>query len=126
MLKSASSQAKDRRIAPRFAYQVDVRFEHHGPDGALHVGHGVTEDLSRGGLRFRSEEPLEVGASVVTRIAWPVLLQNICALELVVEGDVTGVSNRGTIVAVRTYEFRTCGARSFWEVPPPSTNWRVA
>jgi hypothetical protein len=103
-----------------------VRFEHHGPDGALRVGHGVTEDLSRAGLRLRSADSLEIGATVITRIAWPVLLQEKCPLELIVEGQVTRVTNRGTIVAVRNYEFRTCGPRSFWEPPLPSNNWSLA
>ena len=126
MLTSASICAGDRRGAPRYEYRIDIRFEHQGPDGALRVAHGVTEDLSRGGLRFRSEEPLEVGSQVVTRIAWPALLQNVCPLELVVEGLITRVTGRGTILAVRSYEFRTCGARSFWEAPLPSSNGSLA
>jgi hypothetical protein len=124
--KSVPILASDRRGDPRYEYRIDVRFEHRGPDGALRVSHGVTEDLSRGGLRFHCEEPLEIGSEVVTRLAWPALLQNVCPLELVLEGLVTRVSSRGTILAVRSYEFRTCGARSFWEAPLPSSNGSLA
>jgi PilZ domain-containing protein len=105
---------------------VDLRLECHGRDGALWLSHGVTEDLSRRGLRFRSEEPLEIGAEVVTRIAWPVRLQNVCELELIVTGRVTRVSDRGTILSIRSYEFRTCGSRSFDQAPPLSSNWTLA
>ena len=45
-------------------------------------------------------------------IAWPFLLQNVCALELVLRGPAT-TGDRGTILTVRNYEFRTCGPRSF-------------
>ena len=103
-----------------------MRFEQHGRDGALRIGHGTTEDLSRRGLRFRAEERVEAGEELVLRIAWPGLLQNVCPLELLVRGVVTRVTDRGAIVSVGSYEFRTCGARSFWEEPELLSNWRVA
>ena len=116
----------DRRDSPRYPYQVEMRFEQHQLDGTLRIGNGVTEDLSRRGLRFRAEERLEPGAELVMHISWPTLLQNVCSLELLVRGQVAQVTSRGTIVSIRSYEFRTCGARSFWEAPLPSSNWRVA
>ena len=116
----------DRRGCPRYPYEGEVRFEQRTPDGTVRVGHGVTEDVSRGGLRFQAEERLQPGSELVMRIAWPAMLQNVCALELVVQGLVTRVSERGTVVSIRDYEFRTCGARSFWEEPAPSSKWQVA
>lgn len=116
----------DRRGARRYPCRIDIRLEQQTNDGALRVGQGVTEDFSRRGLRFRAETPLEVGAEIVTRIAWPILLQNTCQLELVVQGRVTRVTDRGTIVSIRSYEFRTCGPRSFWQAPPLSSNAIVA
>lgn len=122
----AHSLESDRRGAQRHPVQVELRFERRGSDGAVRVGHGKAEDVSRGGLRFRAEEPLEVGAEVTTRIAWPVLLQNVCDLELVLKGSVSRVTERGTILQIRSYEFRTCGSRSFCEPPELSSNWIVA
>lgn len=122
----AYSLDSDRRGAQRYQCQVDLRFERQGSDGAVRLGHGTAEDVSRGGLRFRAEEPLEVGAEVTTRITWPVLLQNVCGLELVLKGLVTRVTERGTILQIRSYEFRTCGSRSFCEPPELSSNWVVA
>ena len=116
----------DRRVCPRYKYEGEVRFEQQGGDGTVRIGHGVTEDLSQIGLRFKAEERLERGAELVMRIAWPALLQNTCELELVVRGLVTRVSGREAIVSIQDYEFRTCGARSFWEAPAPSSSWRVA
>lgn len=116
----------DRRRCPRYNYELEVRFEQHGPDGELRIGHGTTEDLSRRGLRFRADERLEAGEELVLRIAWPGLLQNVCPLELLLRGVVTRVTDRGTIVSIGSYEFRTCGARSFWQEPELSSNWRVA
>jgi len=60
------------------------------------------------------------------RIAWPFLLQNVCRLQLVVRGPVIRVGPRGTIMEIGSYEFQTCGERSFAEPPAPPTGWRVA
>lgn len=122
----ADTLDSDRRGAQRYRCHVDLRFERQGSDGAVRLGFGMAEDVSRGGLRFRAEEPLEVGAEVTTRIAWPVLLQNVCNLELVLQGFVTRVTERGTILQIRSYEFRTCGSRSFCEPAELSSNWIVA
>lgn len=122
----ADTLDSDRRGAQRYQCQVALRFERQGSDGAVRLGQGMAEDVSRGGLRFRAEEPLEVGAEVTTRIAWPVLLQNVCNLELVLQGFVTRVTERGTILQIRSYEFRTCGSRSFCELPELSSNCIVA
>jgi hypothetical protein len=104
-----------------------VRFEQQDARGALlRVGHGVTHDLSRNGLRFHVEERLEPGTELVMHITWPELLQNVCPLELLVRGCVTRVGQRGTILSIRDYEFRTCGERSFWEAPAASSSWQIA
>lgn len=102
-----------------------MRFER-ANDGAPGVGLGTTADLSRKVLRFRSEEPLEAGEALVLHIAWPELLQNVCSLELLVRGVVKQVTGRGALVSIASYEFRTCGARSFWEAAPGSSIAQVA
>ena len=59
-------------------------------------------------------------------VAWPFLLQNICPLELILKGTVTEVSRRGTLLVIRSYEFRTCGEKSFWEPEVICGQGRVA
>lgn len=116
----------ERRSCPRYKYEGEVRFQRDGADCAARLGYGVTADVSQRALRFQAEERLEPGAELVMHIAWPAKLQDICELELVVRGLVTRVSAGGTVVTIRDYEFRTCGARSFWEAPEPASSWRVA
>ena len=116
----------DRRNWRRYECRLDLRFEHQDRAGAVCVGHGVTADLSSGALRFHPDQTLPTGAETEARVAWPFLLQNVCPLELVLKGTVAAVTGRGTILAIRSYEFRTCGPRSFWETPPASSIWKVA
>lgn len=116
----------DRRRARRYECELQLRFERREGETVLQTGHGVTGDLSNEGLRFHPEEQLPAGATVVVHIDWPFLLQNVCPLELILYGSVRAVTSRGTILAARRYEFRTCGARSFWEETPASSICKVA
>ena len=116
----------DRRNNQRYQYAMDLRFQRTKPTGELEIGHGVSADLSRDALRFCPEEPVAVGTELETRLDWPFLLQNVCRLELILQGTVQAVTRRGTILKIQNYEFRTVGQRSFWEAPPTSSNSKVA
>jgi hypothetical protein len=115
----------DRRTERRYECQLELRFESRSRGASL-LGHGVTADLSRGTLRFQTDSPPPIGHQTEVRIAWPFLLQNVCRLELVVRGPVIRTGARGTIMGISSYEFQTCGERSFGEAPAPATGWRVA
>jgi hypothetical protein len=102
----------DRRIDRRYQYEMELRFTYR-LGSAMQFGSGHTVDLSRGAVRFVAENPPPDGAEVELRIAWPYLLQNVCPLELVVRGTTVTTSERGTVLTMSDYEFRTCGQRSF-------------
>ena len=123
---SVDAISGDRRRNHRYQCAMNLRFERTRATGELQIGHGTTADLSRDALRFSADEPVEVGSELMTRVDWPFLLQNICRLELILKGSVQEVTPRGVILKIRSYEFRTCGERSFWETPPSSSNSKVA
>lgn len=102
----------DRRSERRYAYEMELQFSY-TLGGARYFGSGYTVDLSRGAVRFVADNPPPVGIEVELRISWPYLLQNVCPLELIVRGDIIATSERGTVLAMHYYEFRTCGQRSF-------------
>ena len=116
----------DRRVNRRYDVELQLRFHYTNEGGALRVGCGVTTELSRGGIRFLTDDPPPAGTDVEVHIAWPFLLQDTCRLELVVRGSITGAGDRGTVMRLRNYEFRTCGERSFFETAQHSGAWRVA
>ena len=101
----------DRRGDRRYSYEMELEFSYRLL-GAMHFGSGRTVDLSRMAVRFLADNPPPDGADVELRIAWPYLLQNVCPLELLVRGATT-TTERGTLLAMSWYEFRTCGQRSF-------------
>ena len=102
----------DRRGERRYTYELGLQFRY-TLDGTTYFGSGATVDLSRRAVRFVADDPPPPGVDVELRVDWPYLLQNVCPLELVIRGATTSSTERGTILAIRHYEFRTCGQRSF-------------
>lgn len=102
----------DRREDKRYAVEIPLRFNYK-MKGVAYLGAGKVLDLSRGGVRFHADCPPPNGCEVELRLEWPFLLQNVCPLELVIRGEVSKTSARGTVVRMHHYEFRTCGPRSF-------------
>ena len=108
----------DRRADRRYQLCLNLRFSYRD-SGTLHTGIGVTTDLSRGGIRFLTESPLPLGADVELRIEWPILLQDICQLELVMSGTILRSDVGGIVMRTRNFAFQTCGFRSFDAACPP-------
>jgi hypothetical protein len=102
----------DRRSDRRYEHEMELQFSYR-VGGVLHFGSGRTVDLSRSAVRFVTDDPLPKGADLELRISWPYLLQNVCPLELVVNGKAAIAGERGVILVMSHYEFRTCGQRSF-------------
>ena len=105
----------DRRVDRRYACELQTVFSYTDAHGEVRVGCGVTLDLSRGGARFSALEPPPVGASTEARIAWPFKLQGTLPLELVVRGQIISSGERGAVLEISSYEFRSCGPGSFSE-----------
>lgn len=102
----------DRRGNRRYQFELDMRFSYED-SGIQCLGAGLTEDLSRCGIRFHTDCPPPEGTEVEVRIAWAFLLQDVCPLELVMWGKILRTGANGTVLRMRNYEFRTCGERSF-------------
>jgi len=115
----------DRRANRRYELSLPICFSYDDRHGSR-FGCGQTVELSRGGVRFTSADPPPIHASLEARIAWPFLLQGVCPLEVVAKGVVIRSTERETVLRVRSYEFRTCGERSFSEAPEQRRTLRIA
>ncbi|MGA2148904.1 MAG: PilZ domain-containing protein [Bryobacteraceae bacterium] len=102
----------DRRTDRRYTFELALHFSYH-QCGTRFSGSGTTEDLSSGGIRFVTDNPPPVGVEIELRLEWPFLLQNVCPLELLVQGKVLRSDAQRTVARMTSYEFRTRGARSF-------------
>ena len=70
---------------------------------------GQTIDVSSSGLRFMAAHPVRVGHGVVISIDWPVRLDGVIALQLMVNGSVVRSSGKETAVRLEGYAFKTRG-----------------
>lgn len=123
-MPSADMIHGDRRADRRYAFEMRLHFL--CQSGWLRpTGSGYTKDLCRKGILFVADNPPPANTDVELRIEWPFLLQNVCPLELFVWGRVMRSDSRGTMVRMKTYEFRTCGARSFDQASASEANWNI-
>lgn len=99
----------ERRSRHRYPIALDVIYKAtltHTPI----VHRGRTLNISSNGVLFQSEQAVTVGSQIVLIIRWPILLLDVCPLNLVMIGQVVRIEERGAVaVQVHTYEFRTAG-----------------
>jgi hypothetical protein len=114
----------DRRADRRYAFEMPLHFTCQS-DWLPSAGTGRTKDLSRKGILFVADDPPPPNTVLELRIEWPFLLQNVCPLELWIWGKVLRSDNHGTVVRMKTYEFRTYGARSFGQACAGEASWNI-
>jgi hypothetical protein len=107
--QSASKEgiAGDRRSDRRYDITLELRWKLIRRRRVLDTGTGTTLDLSSGGILFESERQLPAGGSIELSISWPVMLNNVAPLQLVVTGRVVRAAGRRAAIRMVQHEFRT-------------------
>ena len=103
----------ERRARRRYGLELDLQFHYSDRNGQTYTGRGRTADIGQGGILFSTDTPPPIGSLAELNIKWPFLLQDVCQLELVAQGEVLRCDHRGVALRLLNYEFRTCGERSF-------------
>ncbi|HWE52216.1 MAG TPA: hypothetical protein VG273_20645 [Bryobacteraceae bacterium] len=101
-----------RRRRTRYELQKELRFSYR-QGSSLFFGSGRTKDMGDEGIRFESDHVLPRNSEIELRISWPLRLQDVCSLELVVRGPIVRSDSNGCVIRVKSCEFQTCGDRSF-------------
>lgn len=102
----------DRRSRRRYDIDLDLRYKVLRHYQVCQSGEGKTVNLSGHGIAVAINDVLSPRSVIEMTIAWPVLLNEMCALNLVVTGKVIRSSGAMTAVRVQRYEFRTQGVRT--------------
>ncbi len=90
----------DRRTGRRFEMKLKLRYRLLGGGLTLYEGSGVTTDMSRAGVSFRTTGWLPQGVAIELRIEWPIALRGRHPQELHMMGHV--VRSEAGEVGVRT------------------------
>lgn len=107
---------RERRAKRRFAVEQDIRYKMLYGQRIAETGTGRTANVSSGGVWFTTETMLTSGMPIELSMNWPVLLNDSCAMKLMIYGCVVRSNERGAAVAIERYEFRTQGSRSMQPV----------
>ena len=101
----------DRRLHRRYPIALDVKYKL-SRGRTARFGNGTTRNLSSRGVLFMADDALPAGSPVELTLNWPVLLEGVCPLKLVLRGLVVRSDWRGVAVRTRDHEFRVAGIRS--------------
>ena len=111
---------RERRAKRRFHIEQEVRYKMLYGQRLAETGSGRTINISSAGVWFTTETMLTPGMPVELSMNWPVLLNDSCAMKLMIYGCVIRSSERGAVVAIERYEFRTQGSRTFQQPAVPA------
>jgi c-di-GMP-binding flagellar brake protein YcgR len=74
----------ERRASVRFQLTLEVRYSVGGRRRSVESGSGRTLDISSSGMSFTADRPLSIGQELDLFVDWPVLLDGVIPLQLVV------------------------------------------
>lgn len=97
----------ERRSRNRFPIVQDVRYQRLKGTKTLGAGTGKTLDMSSTAVRFTTDYALRPGDKVRVTMNWPALLEQTCAMKLVICGSVVRSDGRSAAVKIICHEFRT-------------------
>jgi hypothetical protein len=104
---------RERRTKRRFQIDQEVRYKMLYGQRIAETGVGRTTNVSSGGVWFSTENMLTSGMPVELSMNWPVLLNDVCPMKLMIYGCVVRSNEKGAAVTIERYEFRTQGSRTF-------------
>ena len=102
-------------MEPRFVpggrnqYPVELEMKYKIRSRMARVGMGQTRWMSSQEVIFTADRPIEEGTMLEISIAWPVLLNNCVALQLVVEAKIAESQGTTATARILKHHFRTRG-----------------
>jgi|SRR5215470_4609396 hypothetical protein len=111
---------RERRSKRRFLIDQEVKYKMLYGQRIAETGVGRTVNISSSGVWFTTETMLTSGMPIELSMNWPILLNDVCPMKLMIYGCVVRCNDRGAAVAIERYEFRTQGSRAFQQPAIPS------
>jgi hypothetical protein len=99
--------SSERRAHQRFPLTLAVEYRLLGK--GERSGSGQTRNISSSGVFFEVADGQPFSGSIELMVSWPCVLDNACALKLIMKGRVVRSEGRGIAIESKQYEFRTAG-----------------
>jgi hypothetical protein len=115
-----SAYPNERRSHQRFpiALTADYRIVRRGRVDGL--GSARVINIASRGVLLEADEALPDAGPIQLLINWPLRLEGVCALKLVILGRIVRSDSRGVAIEAKQHEFRTAGIQSSRSRPPDS------
>jgi hypothetical protein len=113
MDRAATKLANERRSKRRFPIAQEVRYKLLFGQHIAEAGTGRAGNMSSSGIWFSTQSVLATGVPVEISMNWPVMLNDRCAMKLMIYGCIVRADQSGAAVAIERYEFRTQAIRPF-------------
>jgi hypothetical protein len=110
----------DRRARQRFPLALALEYRLLGR--GQRRGSGRTRNISSSGLLFEVADPRPFSGAIELMVTWPCLLDDECALKLVVRGRVVRNESGGVAIESTQHEFRTAGSAKSGKRANPQLN----
>ena len=98
--------AEERRRSTRFGVHLSLRYRQSEKGVQHRWSNGITRDMSKDGVAFKSGQPLPVGSHVELRIDWPVRQEANRPIDLQATGFVVWSGSGETAVRISSHKFR--------------------
>jgi hypothetical protein len=97
--------------------QVDLRYKVFHNGFVVERGWGRTLEFGDGKVSFHADRSLVQGTDLQLSLDWPLRIDGVCPLRLVVFGQVVANNEEGSTLQIARHEFRTRGShiRAPWE-----------
>jgi hypothetical protein len=97
--------AGERRQSIRFNLHLPLRYRLSQKGAETRWSTGVTRDMSRDGLVFKTRRPLPLGAHIEVRIDWPARYESVYPVDLQATGFVIRSDNGRSAVRITSHRF---------------------
>ena len=95
----------DRRKSARFDLRLPLRYRVSQKGVENRWSSGITRDMSKDGVVFKSRHPLPVGGHVELRIDWPARYESTYPIDLQLTGFVIRNDQGRTAVRISSHRF---------------------
>ena len=95
----------DRRKSPRFDLRLPLRYRVSQKGVENRWSTGITRDMSKDGVVFKTRHPLPVGGHIELRIDWPARYQSIYPIDLQVTGFIIRNEHGRAAVRISSHRF---------------------
>jgi hypothetical protein len=99
----------ERRANRRYPVALRLQYKLIAKGRIQRIGFGWTINISSRGVLFESEDAMPTNGRIELVLNWPVLLQGVCALKLIMRGRILRTQVKTVALKTEFREFRTAG-----------------